>query len=114
MDWDTGTMSCVGLSSLEGVEVRRHGIREPVEGGVIGPGEIEVALVPGVAFDLSGGRLGRGAGFYDRFLGRLADRAVRIGVGFGLQVVGRVPRETHDLGVDALVTEDGFMLCGRG
>ena len=114
MDWDAGTMSCTELASLEGVEVRRHGIREPVGGPEIGLERLDLALVPGLAFDRAGRRLGRGAGFYDRFLGGLGTGATRIGVGFGLQVVPSVPRETHDLGVDALVTEDGFMLCGRG
>lgn len=114
MDWPAGTMRGVELGSPAGVEVRRHGIREPVEGEALEAGAIDLALIPGVAFDASGGRLGRGAGFYDRYLSGLGTGVVRVGVCFGAQVVASVPRETHDLGVDALVSESGFMLCRRG
>ncbi|MFI4897409.1 MAG: 5-formyltetrahydrofolate cyclo-ligase, partial [Phycisphaerales bacterium JB059] len=66
MDWNAGRMRGVELGSVERVEVRRHGIREPLEGASMAPGAIDLVLVPGVAFDARGGRLGRGAGFYDR------------------------------------------------
>jgi len=63
-----------------------------------------LVLVPGVAFDAEGGRLGRGGGAWDR---ALADSrgAVIFGVGYEMQVVERVPREAHDRPMQALVTE---------
>jgi 5-formyltetrahydrofolate cyclo-ligase len=81
-----------------------RGIQEPA-GVRIDPAVVDVALIPGVAFDLAGGRLGRGGGHYDRLLARLPDQALRIGVAFACQVVPRVPRDDHDAVVDLVVTE---------
>jgi 5-formyltetrahydrofolate cyclo-ligase len=76
------------------------------------PACVDLVIVPGVAFDEAGGRLGYGGGFYDRFL---ADtRAPRVGVAFGVQIVGSVPRAAHDLPVDVVVTEAGVIRPTRG
>lgn len=64
--------------------------------------DVDVVVVPGVAFDALGGRLGMGGGFYDRTL--QGTRALRIAVAFDLQIVDRVPREPHDLTMDLVVT----------
>lgn len=65
-------------------------------------------LVPGLAFDSSGGRLGRGKGYYDTFLGRsrMFDLS-KIGVCWSLQKLAEVPMESHDAYMDWLVTEEG-------
>ena len=73
--------------------------REPVE-----TAEIDLALVPGLAFDVAGQRLGRGGGFYDRFLPGLRREASTVGVCFGLQRVPQVPSEKHDARVEWLAT----------
>ena len=81
------------------------GIREPlalVENRVW-PAEVDVILVPGVAFTRGGLRCGRGGGFYDRLLAALPVSAWKIGVCFGEQLVEDVPTEPHDLGVDVVV-----------
>ena len=70
---------------------------------------LDLVLVPGLAFDARGGRLGRGAGFYDRFLAALPPRAVACGAGFQFQVVGLVPTEAHDVRLGALLTETQFV-----
>lgn len=76
---------------------------------------IEWILVPGVAFDLAGRRLGYGGGFYDRLLSQVADDVPRIAGAFDLQVVESVPAAPHDLRVDAIVTEQRVIaLSGRG
>ena len=62
-------------------------------------------LVPGVAFDLDGRRLGYGGGYYDRLLPLLSPRAARVAGAFELQIVDRVPAAPHDVAVDAIVTE---------
>lgn len=67
--------------------------------------QIDVILVPGVAFDAGGRRLGRGRGHYDATLAALPARAVRIGLAFEVQLVPEVPREAHDVRLDAVVTE---------
>lgn len=80
------------------------GIREPL-GPAIDPSDVEAIVVPGVAFDPQGGRLGHGAGFYDRLLATLPERTVRIGVCFACQMVPAVPRLEHDMGMDVVVTD---------
>ncbi|WP_312114447.1 5-formyltetrahydrofolate cyclo-ligase [Brevibacillus reuszeri] len=70
--------------------------------------KLDVVLVPGVAFDRSGGRMGYGGGFYDRFLAGLKERPYLLGVGFSMQVVDHVPLEPHDIPLDAVVTEEGL------
>ncbi|HRJ49506.1 MAG TPA: 5-formyltetrahydrofolate cyclo-ligase [Phycisphaerales bacterium] len=83
----------------------RHGIREP--GSWCPPAalrSIDVVLVPGVAFGERGERLGRGGGFYDRFLARGELRALRVGIAFDFQVVPDIPADAHDVRMDAVVT----------
>jgi 5-formyltetrahydrofolate cyclo-ligase len=64
---------------------------------------IDFVLVPGVAFDRQGGRMGYGAGFYDRLLADPAMQATRVSTLFDVQLVDAVPRESHDIAVDLLV-----------
>lgn len=88
------------------------GISEPTAAcPEIDPAEVDVVIVPGLAFDTAGGRLGMGGGFYDRTLAGM--RALRIGVGFASQRVAAVPREPHDLPLDWLVCDDGLWHPGR-
>ena len=75
---------------------------------------IDFVLVPGVAFDLEGRRLGYGGGYYDRLLPLLDERAPRIAGAFHVQIVERVPAGPHDIAVDAIVTEAEIILpAGR-
>lgn len=115
IDWDAHTMVWRRLGGLGTLEVRRHGIREaPASGKAVPASELGVLMVPGVAFDLSGGRLGRGGGFYDRYLAGAAASGVRtVGVCFSRQIVGRVPMDTHDVAVRMLVTEDGLLAASN-
>ena len=66
---------------------------------------IDFALVPGVVFDVEGGRIGYGAGYYDRLLAECADRTALVAGAFELQVVDVVPMVEHDRRVDRVVTE---------
>ncbi|HEY8341871.1 MAG TPA: 5-formyltetrahydrofolate cyclo-ligase [Calditerricola sp.] len=85
-----------------------YGIREPDPTRcALWTGPIDAVIVPGVAFDGRGGRMGYGAGYYDRFLTGPADGAVRVAVAFACQVVDAVPLEPHDAPMHCLVTEDG-------
>ena len=63
-----------------------------------------MVLVPGLVFDKENFRLGRGKGFYDRFLASAGDSVYRVGIGYSFQLVERVPKEDHDLQLDAVVT----------
>lgn len=89
----------------------QFGAREPFADDAtrVRPEDAATILVPGLAFDETGGRLGRGGGFYDRFLATSASRARTLGVGFACQLVDRVPLEAHDIQLDAVVTEDGWI-----
>ena len=66
---------------------------------------IDFALVPGVVFDVEGGRIGYGAGYYDRLLAECTDRTALVAGAFELQVVDVVPMAEHDRRVDRVVTE---------
>jgi len=67
--------------------------------------EIDAAVIPGSVFDIQGGRLGYGGGYYDRFLVNDAPQAKRIGFAFEMQVVENVPVQPHDQPLDILITE---------
>jgi 5-formyltetrahydrofolate cyclo-ligase len=68
-------------------------------------GELDVVLVPGVAFDRCGYRLGHGCGYYDRFLAGLAPGVPKVGLAYDWQVVEKLPREVLDVPVDFIATE---------
>ncbi len=119
VDWARRAMSPASVRSPEDLVAGRHGIREPGTGcPEVPPDLVELVVVPGVGFDASGGRLGRGGGFYDRFLaersvGGVGAGVVLIGACFAAQVVERVPRQAHDRPVDGLVTEAGLSMVVR-
>lgn len=77
----------------------------------IEPGEIDLVLVPGVAFDESGGRLGHGQGYYDKLLAGVRPRCHRIGLAFESQVFPHVPREPHDISMHDVLTERRAIRC---
>lgn len=84
------------------------GLREPAaDNPEVSLDQIDVMVIPGLAFDSTGTRLGWGKGYYDRALA--VTRAVRIGYCFALQIVPHVPRESYDIPMHHLVTEDGAL-----
>lgn len=93
-------------------ETHRFGMEQPVAKGTITRLElIDVFLVPGLAFDPSGGRLGHGGGFYDRVLSRRRGDCVAIGVTTVSRLVESVPLEAHDQRVDKVATENEIIDC---
>jgi 5-formyltetrahydrofolate cyclo-ligase len=115
---------CVGpelklfcLQQWEELAPGAFGILEPAEvwkhrsDRVVPPERLDLVIVPGVAFDRRGGRLGYGAGYYDRLLAALSPRAVRVGVGYRCQLVESVPMADHDVRMDWVVTETGAIAC---
>jgi len=81
----------------------RYGLREPAENcAAVALKQLDLIMVPGVAFDLLGRRLGRGKGYYDRLLA--AVRGQTCGVAFDEQIVLRVPVEPHDSDVNWILT----------
>lgn len=106
VDWHQKRMAAAAVRDLDrSLILRRNNILEPrPECPEVPPGEIDLILVPGLGFDRSGRRLGRGGGFYDRFLAEPTLRAVRCGVLFEPQLVESIPAEPHDIVVDYLVS----------
>jgi 5-formyltetrahydrofolate cyclo-ligase len=93
-----------------------YGIREPMAGFIrpVSQGEIEAVVIPAVAFDRRGYRVGYGGGYYDRFLPGLL-RAARIGAAFARQIVEKITADPYDAAVDRIVTETELIVpTGRG
>jgi len=92
----------------------RYKILEPVSHKQIAADELDVVLVPLVAFDNAGNRLGTGGGFYDRTFSFLAGKTNRkpvlIGLGYDIQKVDELPRESFDVPLDGIITEKYFTL----
>ena len=91
------------FESTEQMEQSKHfGIMEPKTGKIVDPKEIDFAIIPGVAFDKKGNRLGRGKGFYDRLMPQFRE-ITRVGVGYEFQLVESVPVTQFDLPVDMVI-----------
>ncbi len=88
----------------EGVFKGAFGIMEPIATTPINPAEMDVMIVPGVAFTRQGARLGRGKGFYDKYLSHKDFHAYTIGVCYPCQVVENIPTEEHDKPLDLVIT----------
>ena len=99
-------MEAVRLPSLKAMETGAYGIStvSEAERKVIAPESIDLILVPGVAFSLSGDRLGMGGGYYDVFLPR-AEKAFRLGLAYQCQIFPSLPTTAWDAGVDMVLTE---------
>ncbi|MCX7923376.1 MAG: 5-formyltetrahydrofolate cyclo-ligase [Clostridia bacterium] len=94
------------------LEIGTYGILEPRKDKIrpVEPINIDFVIVPGVAFDIAGNRIGYGAGFYDRFLRKVRGDCVKVAVAFDFQVVDTIPVEEHDVPVDMVVTEKRVIL----
>ena len=98
-----GEMCACRVESLEGLARGAMGIFEPDGSAAEQPECLEIVLVPGVAFDRNGGRIGFGGGYYDRFLPRTG--ALRIAIAFEVQIVEDACVLAHDRKMDMLITE---------
>jgi len=110
-DWERRELRPSRLNSVDDVVLGRHGVPEvrPDRRHELAVEQIDGVLVPGVAFDRRGYRLGYGGGFYDRLLPRLRPDCRVVGVAFAAQVVDELPAEAHDQRVAAVVTEQGWL-----
>ncbi|MNB80783.1 5-formyltetrahydrofolate cyclo-ligase family protein [compost metagenome] len=119
---DTGMLSLHVVSSWHELIQGTYGISEPAADSPELDEDVRPAIifVPGLAFDLRGGRLGYGRGYYDRLLAhRMAGNGggtgeastVWIGLAYAAQLIPEVPMEAHDAFMDFLITEDGIVDC---
>ena len=110
LEWATGTLSfhrvCKPGADLE---IAPSGLAQPRKAlELVLPDQAVAILVPGLAFDRRGGRLGRGAGFYDRTLALIGKEIPRLGVGLESQVIPKVPMECWDQRLDGLILPTGI------
>ena len=106
-DWDNHTMKPVVIETLNcKVDYGPFGVRNVVCDNAVAIAEVDLMIVPGLGFDNQGQRLGRGAGFYDRFMSEPVLSATKCGVGFGFQMIDQIPVDAHDVKLDMLVTDE--------
>jgi len=72
---------------------------------IVSPDELDLVIIPGVAFNKRGDRLGRGGGYYDRFLKQLRKQVPIVALAFEVQIVEDIPLEESDMPVDFIITE---------
>jgi len=106
ISWDQRRMLPIEIHSFsDNLTESRLGIREPVNGVPIPVSGIDMVIVPGLGFDLQGNRIGRGRGFYDRFLAHEDWHGLPCGLALEEQVVEEVPVSAHDMRIDMLVSD---------
>ena len=114
--WKDGKSTCIPVFNAEmrlyelasvtadtAFKTGNYGIREPVDPSLVPLRDIDLVLVPGVAFDPAGNRLGRGGGYYDRLLNGF--EGTTVAVAFDFQVFPEIPCDAHDIPVQYVVTD---------
>ena len=106
-----GELELFWLESMEELELGMYRILEPtasmrtVERKRLQPTDLDLVMVPGVAFDRNGGRTGHGKGYYDKLLQHARLDAPLIALSFECQLFEKIPAESHDIFMDKVVTE---------
>ena len=110
VSWDQRRMLPVEITSLasDGMTTTGPGVREPIAGKPIPTDLIDIVVVPGLGFTPQGHRIGRGMGFYDRFLAQSGFLGISCGLAFDEQVVENIPVLDHDMPLSMLVTDRGI------
>jgi 5-formyltetrahydrofolate cyclo-ligase len=98
-------MIAVVICSLSELRPGRFGIYEPLHCVEMQAKQIELVVVPGVAFDKRGFRLGYGGGYYDRFLPCLCAKTVKAALAYEIQLTDKIPADEQDIKVDIIITE---------
>ena len=101
------------LPHNDSAELRKnlYGIEEPVIGEEIAPSELDIIFLPLLAWDEDGGRLGMGAGYYDRILANVAQESspLRIGIAYEAQCANKLPMNDNDVRLHGVITEKGLV-----
>lgn len=109
VSWDQRRMLPTEITSLTtGLTTTGPGVLEPIAGNPIPANMIDLVVVPGLGFTPQGYRIGRGMGFYDRFLAQSGFAGISCGLAFQEQVVDALPLLDHDIPLSMLVTDHGI------
>lgn len=95
------------------LELGYYGILAPKDEytRIVSPKIVDLVLVPGVAFDKRGYRVGYGGGYYDRFFNKLEKSVIKIGLCYEMQILTEVPTDNYDIPIDYIITEKGLINC---
>ena len=103
VDQGSKTMNFHTIDGIENLKKNHLDISEPVNGEICT--NIDVVIVPGIAFDKSGNRLGFGSGYYDKFL-NLHASIYKIALAFDFQLIDTIDIQEHDVPMDLIITEN--------
>jgi 5-formyltetrahydrofolate cyclo-ligase len=101
------------VSHLDQFVTGAFGVAEPISDHCVGTADLDLIVVPGVAFSAPGFRLGYGRGYYDRKLESKSSETASLGLAFDLQLCDLLPIEEHDQRLDFIVTETKFISCAK-
>ena len=95
------------IKDFSDLEPKTFGILEPKKNKIknFDIDRLDLVIVPGIAFDKNGHRIGYGYGYYDRLLGKLGDKATKTGLCYEFQLIDKIPEEKHDIPMDIIITE---------
>jgi len=111
-DMNKRTILCSTLTKWDDLLAGAYNILEPRQECLneVSPESIDLIIMPGIAFDCQGNRIGHGMGYYDRLLKKKMN-AHRLGLAFEFQIVENIPTEPHDIKVEKIVTEKRIITC---
>lgn len=104
-------MEATEIHNLSDLKTTDYGILEPIKRDKAHKEDIDIVIVPGIAFDIKGNRIGSGLGFYDRFLKN--STAKKIGIAFDFQIIDEIEPTDLDIPVDIIVTEKRVIRCQK-
>ncbi len=100
---EDNTLSLSYITDMDNLKKGAYGIYEPIMINQAFVDEIDIALIPGIAFSKNGDRLGFGKGYYDKFLSDF--KGIKIGLCYDFQICDEIPVSSHDIKMDAIITE---------
>lgn len=111
-DIKTKKMEAVEITSLDGLKENKYGILEPNNNKEeFYKNNLDLIILPGVAFDHNGRRIGYGGGYYDRYLEDIDKRIIKVALTYDFQLLENVPAEEHDIKADYIITETMSIKC---
>ncbi|MFB6285703.1 MAG: 5-formyltetrahydrofolate cyclo-ligase [Candidatus Bipolaricaulia bacterium] len=112
-DREAHTLRVAEIVSSDELIEGTYGVSEPAEPRFVDPTAIDLWIMPGLAFDERGVRIGQGAGYFDAFFGAHATSGLKVALAYAFQVVADVPARNDDVPVDLIVTENDHLICGQ-